>query len=290
VISRCLEALYALDWPSDQLEIIVVNNGSTDGTAHVLQGWAERGVTIITLPRNAGFAGGNNPGILRARGDWIILLNDDTEVHRDWLRVLMKHAESRPDAGLLGSLLVYGDRHTVQHAGGVVQPNALTNHIGSGQELATQHRRVRECDYVTGAAIAIRRDVVRAVGLLDPGYWPIYFEEIDYCWRARRAGFVILQTPALCVHHESRTTQAWSPGFLRKYHRNRLRYVVMNFGPRRTTAWSRAEVRWLQNNWNVLPRRLLLEVYLKALFLLPGWVAKRFAPQLFAKERMPRKQ
>jgi glycosyltransferase involved in cell wall biosynthesis len=90
VLSRCLRSIKALEWEPDRLEVIGINNGSRDGTAAIFEQWEqELPLTTLHLRENAGFAGGNNVGISRARGDWVILLNDDTELHANWLRQLM---------------------------------------------------------------------------------------------------------------------------------------------------------------------------------------------------------
>lgn len=285
VLPACLESIERLDWPYDRLEVIVVNNGSRDATRDIAEAWRDRRVRPVHLPRNRGFAGGNNEGLLRAKGDWVVLLNDDTELDPSWGRRLMEEAREHPGAGVLGSLLLYPDRRTVQHAGGILRPNALTDHIGSGETDSGQFERTVPCDYVTGACFAIRRDVLEKVGLLDPGYWPIYFEEIDYCRRVREAGYEVLTTPARCIHHESRTTVAYSPGFLKKYHRNRLRFVALNYTPREIARWARAEARWLRGTWKWLPRRLLLEVYLRGCLLGPGWMVKRWRRRLEIRRR-----
>ncbi len=271
----CLKALQRLDWPKDLTEVIVVNNGSTDGTRKLLDSWGKDSIQAIHLPKNRGFAGGNNVGIQRAKGDWVVLLNDDAELSQDWAKTITNWANSYPMAGILGSLLLYPDGVTIQHAGGIVEENALTKHIGAGETEHGQFPGGNSCDYVTGAVFAIRRDTLRLVGLLDEGYWPIYFEEIDYCWRARKAKFEVLMTPAKAIHRESRTTVALSKGFLRKYHRNRLRYAFMNFGPRRLARWLRAEIRWLNNNRKYLPWGILTLTYAKCLFLSPVWFATR---------------
>lgn len=273
----CLGALASLDWPADRHEVIVVNNGSSDGTKDLLDSWSHGPIHAIHLPRNLGFAGGNNVGMRLAKGDWVVLLNDDAELSPEWARTFAESAASHPEAGILGSLLLYPDGSTIQHAGGVVEANALTKHIGVGEADEGQYDSNNPCDYVTGAVFAIRRDVLVAVGLLDEGYWPIYFEEIDYCWRAWKAGYSVLMTPARAIHHESRTTVALSEGFLRKYHRNRLRYVAMNFGPRRFLRWMRAEYRWLRDNRKYLPWWIMISTYAKCLFLSFGWMLLRCA-------------
>ena len=271
VLPACLGSIDRVDWPRERLEVVVVNNGSADATGRIAEEWRNRRVVPVHLPSNRGFAGGNNAGIAIARGDWVILLNDDTEVEPDWIKTLMAEGRAHPRAGILGSLLLYGDRRTVQHAGGIVQPNALTGHIGAQEEDRGQFQETRACDYVTGAAFAISRAALDAVGMLDAGYWPIYFEEIDYCWRTRTAGFEVLTTAARTIHHESRTTVALSPGFLRKYHRNRLRFAAINFDTRGKLRWARHEWRWLRDNKRHLPWGILLGAYLRALPLAPWW-------------------
>lgn len=277
VLPRCIDSLFALDWPADKLEIIAVNNGSSDGTREILDSYQPRGLKPIHLPSNLGFAGGNNVGIRAAGGDWVILLNDDTEAPREWVRELMHFAQVRPRAGILGSLLLYPDRKTIQHFAGVIRPNGLTQHIGNGEEDCGQYSDVRDADYVTGAAFAIRRDVIDRIGLLDPGYWPIYFEEIDYCWRARGAGFEVVATPARAIHYESRTTVVHSEGFMKKYHRNRIRFVMLNFSPARLFSAVAEEKRWLCSNRPHLPLRLLAGVYAKCALMAPCWLSKRVA-------------
>jgi GT2 family glycosyltransferase len=239
----CLRSVFASRWA--ELEVIVVDNGSTDGTSEVVrEGFPE--AMLLRTERNRGFAGGNNVGLKRARGEWIILLNDDTEVEPGWIEALMEAARAYPKAGILGCKLLYPDRKTIQHCGGIVQANALTNHIGYGEEDRGQYDRIAEVSYVTGAAIAIRRDVIERIGYLDAGYFPIYFEEIDYCWRARRAGYACLFVPgAVVYHHESLTTKRLSSGFHYKYNKNRIRFVLKNYDRGELMNALRAEVKWL---------------------------------------------
>lgn len=282
VLPQCLVSIAELDYPRQSLEVVIVNNGSTDETRAIADSWAERGrqpgglaVRPFHMPRNIGKSAGDSFGMRQARGDWVVLLNDDTELYPDWVRIILEEAAAHPGAGALGCILLYPDRKTIQHAGGIIRPNALTDHAGVGEEDRGQYDAPRSWDYVTAACMAVRRDVIEKVGLVDPGYWPIYFDEVDYCWRVHRGGYDVISTRARCIHHESRTTVAYSEGFLKKYHRNRLRFVVLNYGPRRTIAWARGEWRWFRDHWRYLPLRLLAGVYARGVFLLPGWLYVR---------------
>lgn len=228
-------------------EIIVVDNGSSDDLSeHVAAAYPE--ALLIRAPENLGFAGGNNLGILNATGDIILLLNDDTEPEPHWLAPLTEAFERYPRLGLAGCQLLYPGSQTIQHLGGVVHDNGLTDHSAWGESAKSDGRAIIPCDYATGAALAIRREVIAQIGLLDPGFWPIYFEELDFADRARRAGWrsAILRDSRV-IHHESQTTGRMSQGFLIKYHRNRLRYLMKN----RRKQWLRvlqAEARWLGRN------------------------------------------
>lgn len=267
VLPVCLESVLGSEY--SPFEVIVVDNGSSDGTSKlVTENFPQ--VKLLRAGRNLGFAGGNNLGLKAAQGEILVLLNDDTAVSPDWLTAAVKAAEQLPDWGIFGARLLYPDQQTIQHAGGIVGANALTQHIGNGEIDRGQYNKIRECDYVTGAAFFIRRELMQKIGLLDEGYFPIYFEEVDYCWRARRLGYKVYYIPHIKVYHyESRTTRKFSPGFLYKYHRNRIRFILKNFGINELWRALKCELKWL---WQNRPADLLLpllKAYLVNIYLLP---------------------
>ncbi len=263
-------------------EVIVVDNGSRDGLSRFVRRQYPE-VLLVRSRRNLGFAGGNNLGLVNASGEVLLLLNDDTEPDPDWLRPLQDAFRADRRLGVAGCRLLYPGRETVQHLGGIVHQNGLTDHArwGERNSPATEGDGLLEAHYVTGAAMAIRREVLAMIGLLDPGYWPIYFEEVDFCERARRAGWKVAVVPAsTVVHHESRTTERLSPRFLRLYHRNRIRFLLRNRPPRQWPGILRAELRWLLGNtpWdNLWPCAL---AYAAApLHLLDAYLLRKGAPQ-----------
>lgn len=269
----CIEALKKTNW--ENFEVILVDNGSSDSTSDVVRElWSN--VKIIRVPENLGFAGGNNVGIKEAKGDWVVLLNDDTEVDAKWLRAFDKTSDENPDAGILGCKLLYPNSNIIQHAGCWIEPNGLSHHYGYGEEDKGQHNKIRECEYVTGAAFAISRKVINKIGILDAKFFPIYFEEIDYCKRAQKAGFKILYVPdSVVIHHESRTTTKFSKGFLIKYHKNRMRYLFKNKSPRELLAAFKHEAKWLIKHKPADVYTPLLRAYFSILFQLPEIIFKR---------------
>ncbi len=266
LLPACLDALGKTTYPN--VEIIVVDNGSTDATGEISRGVKE--VIVVRAERNLGFAGGNNLGLARARGDFYVLLNDDTEVEPGWLEPIVEATATLPDWGILGCLLLYPDGETIQHAGGYIEANGLTKHWGYGEPVPTEPLAVRRVPYVTGAAFVINRALIGLLGPLDARYFPIYFEETDLCWRAAEIGFASYLVPrSRVIHHESMTTDRLSPGFLRKYHRNRWRFVLKNFPRRDLLRAIRAEARWIRGHRPRDHYSALLWAFISTLIHLP---------------------
>lgn len=261
-LPACLDALratirqYVSARPGAKAEIIVVDNGSADATGGAVRRAAPE-ATVLRAESNLGFAGGNNLGIERATGDAVILLNDDTYPQAGWLEALADAAESLPDWGALGCLLLYPQSRKVQHAGGIIRANGLTDHFGWGEsEERWRAEAPFACDYVTGAAMAIRREALDLCGTLDADFFPIYFEETDYCVRLERSGFGVYMVPSsLVLHDESQVTQVRSAGFYQKYHRHRYRFLLKTRTASELWATLKAELAWLRNrhHWNHVP-------------------------------------
>ncbi len=242
-IKACLTALLAQEHP--QYEVIVVDNGSSDGTPDLVA----KEFPVVKLIRNRcnlGFSAGNNIGLRAATGDVLVLLNQDTQVHPNWLAVLALTFEE-PMVGIVGSKLLYPDG-TVQHAGGYLYgPRGLTMHVGRHAEANGQFDQLADADFVTGAALAISRETLAQVGLLDEGFKPAYYEDIDWCYRVRSAGRRVLYQPqAMVTHHESTSTDA--RGYERAYALNqgRLRFLLKHWPLERLlNEFAPAERGWL---------------------------------------------
>lgn len=242
-LADCLNSLLSQDYPN--FEVIVVDNASDDGTpdwvaAHYPQ------VRLIRNERNLGFAAGVNVGLRAAAGEALLLLNQDTVVRPGWLRALVETAQAAPDVGIVGSKALYPDG-TIQHAGGYVDERGESGHYGHGEAAADEFDHRRDVDFVTGAALAITRQAFEAIDGLDEGFSPAYYEDVDWCYRARAAGFRVVYAPeAALVHKESSGFAGLSHEQMYLFHRNRLRFVLKHWPLRRLVdEFAEAERNWL---------------------------------------------
>jgi GT2 family glycosyltransferase len=279
LLGDCLDALLADLDPG--LEVLVVDNASRDASLEVArrrEAARPGSVHTLALPRNFGFAGGVNRGVaaLMAREsapEVLVLLNQDCVVSRGWLAPLVE-ALGDPAVAVAGARLLEADGVTLQHAGARLEANGLTTHVGRGCRDPSAHRERSEVDYVCGALVAMRSDTWVEFGPFDEGYTPAYYEEVDFCTRARRAGRRIVYVPGSeAVHLEAASSVAGSALFLRRYHRSRLRFVVRTLlGRGRTLRWMAAEALWLLRlrHWREIAP--VLSAYVRV----PGFFAERF--------------
>jgi GT2 family glycosyltransferase len=264
LLPGCLSALEASTLSRDDFEVIVVDNASPTPVA----GLAERfpRVRFLTSRKNLGFAGGNLLGLRYARGRHIALLNPDTVPAPDWLVEVLRPLD-RPEVGVVGSKLFHPATSIVQHAGGILFDNGRSEHRGRGQRDVGQYDEPCAVDYVCGAAIAVRRDVIDQVGFLSPAYFPAYYEETELCVRARRAGFQVVYAPRAVVEHHESVASGGSQGrsYLRRYHENRMRFVYRNYSRRELLRrFLPAEVAYLMKSCPPAERRICLSAYVSA--------------------------
>lgn len=223
-LEPCLAALLKQGYAP--LEVIVVDNASMDDSVAVAAKYVPD-VQIIQNQRNLGYAGGNNVGIQSSNADIIVLLNPDTVVQTGWLPAIVDTFQD-PMIGVVGCKALYPDGRTIQHAGAVLEPaSAYAHHVGCGEPDDGQYDRLADCEYVTGVALGIHRRVLNKIGGLDEEFFPAFYEEIDYCYRGRRAGFrVVYQPKALLYHHETASLPSESYARTASYQRNRVRFVL----------------------------------------------------------------
>ncbi|MCX7019590.1 MAG: glycosyltransferase family 2 protein [Candidatus Sumerlaeota bacterium] len=233
-IGPCLRSLARQD--AGPLEIVIVDNASADDSleaAGIAARDAAAAARLLPLRENRGCAGGNNAGWCASRGNFIVFLNPDTEASRGFIRAITAPMLDDSRTAVTGARIYYPGTRILQHAGGIIYPNAMTNHHGAGEEDTGGYGARRDADYVTGAGFAVRRAALEMLGGFDEDYYPAYYEETDLCTRARRAGWRVIYTPdAVLYHHESVSLIANSPGFRRLYQRMRILYCLKNFSAR----------------------------------------------------------
>lgn len=212
LLARCvLGLLYRTDYPD--LEILILDNESVDSTTlslfRMLQ--ADPRVRVIPISGPFNYSALNNAGAREAAGDILVMLNNDVDViEAHWLKEMVSHAV-RPDVGAVGAKLLYADGR-IQHAGvvlGVGEHNAgpgVAGHFGLGAEpddagYLGQFAVTREVSAVTGACVALRREVYEVVGGLNERELPVSFNDVDFCLRLRGAGFRIIWTPFATLYH-----------------------------------------------------------------------------------------
>jgi len=235
VLPACLRAVYDHSDP-DLPEVVAVDNASSDGSAdRIAQDFPA--VRLIRQPFNLGFAGGVNAGMEAAAGDLFVLLNQDCMVEPGWLAALHAGFSSDPSAAIAGAT-IFDASGAVNHAGAVLEmPLAFSHHF------TTITEQPRPVDYVTGALFAIRRTAWVDLGALDDEFYPAYFEEADYCYRARRRGLSVLYVPAARARH-LQSSRAWREDPLlhaAQQHRSRYRFVAKHFTGPQLAAFFPAE-------------------------------------------------
>ncbi len=243
-LEACLRSVYA-NAGGAGLEVVVVDNASTDGSARAASAAVPQ-ATLIETGRNGGFAAGVNVGIRATTAPYVLVLNPDAEVWEGTLAGLVKLADERPRAGAIGPMIrnsdgtVYPSGRTVPSIGtalghaflGAVWPD---NPWSRSYRLADWDRSTeREVDWISGAAFLLRRAALDEIGLLDERFF-LYAEEVDLFKRLRDAGWTIVFTPELEVVHE----QGVSTGRSRRMHLIHSESVARYFEKHHGTGWRR---------------------------------------------------
>ncbi len=242
LLRHALESAYASWGDRPGMEVIVVDNASHDGSPEMVREHFPQ-VKLVASDENLGFTRGNNRGLAEATGDFVLLLNPDVDVLDDALPRLVAYIRDHPRAGMVGPLLLNAD--------GTVQPSRrrfptlpvlfLESTWLEGlapRAVARYHLADRPAgeeqpvDWITGAAMLTRREVVEQVGGMDEGFF-MYSEELDWCRRIEEAGWEIAYTPeARIVHHEGKSSEQVVAARHVYFQSSKVRYARKYHGPR----------------------------------------------------------
>ena len=221
LLCQCLQSinLQTADSRPPTVEIIVVDNASHDDTVEMLR--AEfPGVRVVANVTNAGFTRANNQALALAQGCYLFLLNPDTELRAGALQTLYTFAEANPRAGIIGPQLFYGDgtpqssrRRFPTLTTAFLESTILQQWLPRNRVLThfymldTNDDETQQVDWINGSAMFVRREVYDQIGGLDEGFF-MYSEELDWCYRAKQAGWQIVYLPtAQIAHYEGKSSE-----------------------------------------------------------------------------------
>ena len=217
------------------LEVILVDNASQENPQSVIETQYPE-VHFIRSDENLGFSGGNNLGILQSRGEFIFLVNNDTELQEGSIEQLLALFEQEPELGIVSPLICYfpgeetHNKEIIQYAG-TTQVNAYTarnSTIGWMEENKGQYNKPQPTAYAHGAAMMIPRSVIDKVGMMPESFF-LYYEELDWCEQIRRAGYQIYLEPRAKIYHKE-SVSVGKMSTLKTYYltRNRIYFMRRN--------------------------------------------------------------
>lgn len=213
----CLFSLEKLSFGEYQLKIFVVDNISVDGSVQAIK---SKKIVLLESKANLGFAGGNNLGIKQALAwgaNFVMVLNPDTLVDGNLIRKFLKRIKTNPEIGIIGPKIYFApgyefhkDRYDQKERGKVIWwaggridwNNVITEHMGVNELDGNQYNIASETETIPGTAMFIRREVFRKIGFFDEKYF-LYFEESDFCQRAKTAGFRLWYEPKAVIWHKN---------------------------------------------------------------------------------------
>jgi len=225
-LRNCLTSLRRLKY--NNKEVIVVDSGSIDESAQMVAD--EFPEVLIIKTEKMGIGEANNIGIRAAKGDPIVFdLNSDDVVDENWLTELVKSSEASPNVGIVcGKRMVGKQDGILDSTGGKIRfLTGTVPAIGRGRKDSDRFNVMREVDYV--GVPMVKREVFEKIGLCDPEYY-LYYEDSDFCLRAKNAGYKVLYVPsAVFTHRMSSTVGRQSPRKHFYERRNRIRFMIKNF-------------------------------------------------------------
>lgn len=202
VMKSCLIFLEKISYPN--WEVIIVDNGSTDNSENAITDFkiGIKKYRIIKNSKNLGFAPANNQGYQKSSGKYLLLLNNDTEVPKDFLDILVKKMEADPSIGVIQPKIKLLDKPGyLDNAGSFFTRIGFLHHWGFLQKDSPEFDKEVEIFSAKGACMLIRRSIVDKIGLFDDRFFS-YFEESDFCWRVWLSGYRVVFYPKSYIYHK----------------------------------------------------------------------------------------
>ena len=212
-------------------ETIIVDHGSADGSIEYIKKNYPK-IKLLEKKKNLGFALGNNVGVKEAKGEYILLLNNDTIVKPDFLLNLVDVIENDNKIGVVQPKIIFADSKKLQSTGTYFTSTGFLYHTGYNKDpnLAKYNKR-KEIFSANGSCMLIKREVIEKVGLFDKDFF-LYFEETDFCWRVWLTGYKIIYEPKAAILHKGSRATKRLPSYFVNFHsfKNRINTLIKNLG------------------------------------------------------------
>ncbi|MCL6475137.1 MAG: glycosyltransferase family 2 protein [Firmicutes bacterium] len=240
LLRACLQSLRRHP-PAEPMEVWVLDNASRDGSAEMVQEEFPE-VHLIASDWNLGYAAGNNRLIQQAQGEYLLLLNPDTEVTETALDTAVRFMQQHPEVGALGAKLIHPDGRVQRSVRSFPEPQAvLWEYLGLAKLFPRSRRfgayrmtwftydRIAEVDQPMGTFLMLSRRAVEDVGLMDEQF-PIFFNEVDWCYRAKARGWKIVFHPeVVIIHHGGASTRQVRPQMIWESHRSLQKFYQKHY-------------------------------------------------------------
>jgi hypothetical protein len=252
---ECLRSLRANSYESKT--IVVLDNASTDGSVEAIRaGYPE--AQIVGLTKNLGYAGNNNVGIdlaLKQGADWILVLNEDTVLSPDCLERMIEYGERNENIGIVGPMVYHFDEpQVIQSAGGVLGDRWDAIHLSANETDVGQYLQPHAVEWISGCAIMLRRKLIEQIGALDERFY-YYWEEVEWCVRASKAGWRIAHVPSAKLWHKG-VQRNYRPKPSVGYYSARNRFLMMSKHRAPIATRAMAWFQWLRTvtSYSVRPK------------------------------------
>ena len=238
-------------------KIIVLDNDSSDGSVEALRS-SFPAVRIIKLQQNLGYAGNNNVGIqvaLTQGAEWVLVLNEDTILAPDCLSQLIRTGQSDPRIGIVGPMVYHhNESNVIQSAGGKLGRDWQAWHLCQNEQDHGQFSLTHEVDWISGCAILVRREVIEQVGTLDKRFF-YYWEETEWCIRARKSGWRIMHVPQAKLWHKG-VQRDYQPSPSVTYYATRNHFLMLAKHRAPIIAWIMTWGQTLRTlaSWSIKPQ------------------------------------
>lgn len=225
VLKNCLESISKIEYRN--WELVVVDNGSTDQSNKLYESLKLKNKKIIKNEKNLGYAKANNQGFRKASGKYILLLNNDTKVKKDFLTILVSYLEKNPEVGVVQPKIALMDNpQLLDNSGAFLTSTGFLEHWGYMAKDSEEFNQTTQVFSTKGACMLIRKELVEKIGLFDEDFGS-YFEETDFCWRVWLTGRRVIFYPKTKIYHKVGFSSKKQDQYFVNYHSNKNRFASL---------------------------------------------------------------